>query len=340
MQKYEVVEEFLMCLGTDGMQKKHYRIRATRDILEHGVKKGDFGGFVHSPDALSQEGNCWINSGVVLLDESLVEGDIILQGTENHSTIHGSSIGCFVSGNSKISGYGRIEDCEIENSKIHGVSLSLNDTKLTECKLTGRMIGHSSTLESCDIEQSEKGYILFKALSVQNKGFRLKIENVPGENLAIKNVEFLFSNNKSGSWKNIRCYGRIENFSSKELILLGWNGNIKIKNVHAENCAVHFISLKEKLLQIEGTLEHKVFIENESVNIVNSELYGEGIHLKGPVQIDHSKLLDYSTVHNECGGKFILLNTTLSDFSKAVKQYGKGIILENQSLKQEDVVII
>ncbi len=54
-----------------------HRIRALRDIPEHGVLAGDLGGFVQSERNLSQTGAAWIGGNAVVLGEGRVEDDAI-----------------------------------------------------------------------------------------------------------------------------------------------------------------------------------------------------------------------------------------------------------------------
>ncbi|MBE0599723.1 MAG: DUF2513 domain-containing protein [Burkholderiaceae bacterium] len=53
------------------------RIRALRDIPEHGVKADDLGGFVQSERNLSQTGAAWIGRNAVVLGQGRVEDDAI-----------------------------------------------------------------------------------------------------------------------------------------------------------------------------------------------------------------------------------------------------------------------
>lgn len=57
-----------------------YIIRALVDIPRHGVKAGDIGGIVWSLAALSEDGDCWIERGSLVIDGAKVEGDAIVRG--------------------------------------------------------------------------------------------------------------------------------------------------------------------------------------------------------------------------------------------------------------------
>jgi carbonic anhydrase/acetyltransferase-like protein (isoleucine patch superfamily) len=63
---------------TPGVARKLYRIQALRDIPEHGVKKGDIGGYVSSKYTLSQEGSCWIAFGAKAIGAVFISEDAYL----------------------------------------------------------------------------------------------------------------------------------------------------------------------------------------------------------------------------------------------------------------------
>ena len=58
------------------------RLRACRDIPRHNVHKGDYGGYVYGPEAITQEGDCWIAKHVFIKDNSThVSGNTLVDGT-------------------------------------------------------------------------------------------------------------------------------------------------------------------------------------------------------------------------------------------------------------------
>lgn len=74
MPKYEIIEEDRLY---DRGQYRGHRIRALRDIPEHGIKAGALGGFIDSQKNLSHEGAAWVADRAAALDSSRVEGDAI-----------------------------------------------------------------------------------------------------------------------------------------------------------------------------------------------------------------------------------------------------------------------
>lgn len=67
--------------GWSGAVRTVYRIQALRDIPEHGVKRGDFGGLVANKSILSHEGSCWIGYGATLLRFVTVKDDAYIGGS-------------------------------------------------------------------------------------------------------------------------------------------------------------------------------------------------------------------------------------------------------------------
>lgn len=59
-KKYELIQPRLKEVRGLSRKRLFYRLRALRDIPEHGVKAGDLGGYVRSGKNLSQQDSCWI----------------------------------------------------------------------------------------------------------------------------------------------------------------------------------------------------------------------------------------------------------------------------------------
>lgn len=83
------------------------RLQALRDIPEHGVKAGDFGGYISKKVNLSHEGSCWVGeeaqvSGQVEISESAYIGG---RATVT-CNMTGSKI--LISGEAKITGHARV----------------------------------------------------------------------------------------------------------------------------------------------------------------------------------------------------------------------------------------
>lgn len=66
---------------TPGAKRTVYRLKAIRDIPEHGVKKGDLGGLVSHYNNLSQEGSCWIDYHATVVGKVYIKEDVYITGT-------------------------------------------------------------------------------------------------------------------------------------------------------------------------------------------------------------------------------------------------------------------
>lgn len=66
--------------------QKMYRIRAVRDIPEHGVKKGDWGGYVQEAESLSHDGGCWVADKAQVIYNVRITGDALIA---DHAIVDG-----------------------------------------------------------------------------------------------------------------------------------------------------------------------------------------------------------------------------------------------------------
>lgn len=58
------------------LSKTLYRIKAIKNF--QGVRKGEIGGLIEKEENLSQEGNCWIANGGVVMDNARVSEDAVV----------------------------------------------------------------------------------------------------------------------------------------------------------------------------------------------------------------------------------------------------------------------
>lgn len=75
--KYELAMDEATCVM---FGKKHYRIRALRDIPAHGIPAGRVGGFVESEKNLSQEGDCWVAHDALVTGDACVTDNAVVSG--------------------------------------------------------------------------------------------------------------------------------------------------------------------------------------------------------------------------------------------------------------------
>ena len=76
-KKYELAMDEAACVM---FGKKHYRIRALRDIPVHGIPAGRVGGFVESEKNLSQEGDCWVAHDALVTGDACVTDNAVVSG--------------------------------------------------------------------------------------------------------------------------------------------------------------------------------------------------------------------------------------------------------------------
>ena len=84
MKKYEFTDETKF---VDGVTL--HRIRAVRDIPEHGVRVGLFGGFLQSERNMSQDCPAWVGGGACVLGSALVEDRAFVSG---QTTVKGGAV--------------------------------------------------------------------------------------------------------------------------------------------------------------------------------------------------------------------------------------------------------
>lgn len=87
-----------------------YRLQALRDIPEHGVKTGDWGGYVTKNVSLSHEGSCWIGGeaqvlGSVVVSDSAYIGDMAVVHSHDRKTRLTVKEDAKIFGNSNVSAY-------------------------------------------------------------------------------------------------------------------------------------------------------------------------------------------------------------------------------------------
>lgn len=126
-------------------------IHALRDIPEVGVKKGDFGGSIQTAvydgerwhelektaeQALSQEGNCWLDPGAILYSDCKVEGDAWLKK------------GCKVQDGSVIRDDAVLKDSLVIDSEING-------GKIKDSRIEKSLIDGDAKIENYEIFNSQ-----------------------------------------------------------------------------------------------------------------------------------------------------------------------------------------
>lgn len=128
LKKYALLRRPLLSTAREA-----YRIKALRDIPEHGVKKGDLGGYIRHESNLSQAGSSWVADSATVLDNAKVRGNALVKG---NSVLSDYAI---AEGNAEVGGYVHMKDSSIirGNAKFAGFG-SMSDTSLLEGDVTVR----------------------------------------------------------------------------------------------------------------------------------------------------------------------------------------------------------
>lgn len=96
-------------------KRRFYRLQALRDIPEHGVKEGDWGGYVTAKDTLSPTGSSWIGGeaqvigGVAVKGNSLVTDQAVVMNDYSYNNM------IYIQNNVKISGRATVSLPKIHN---------------------------------------------------------------------------------------------------------------------------------------------------------------------------------------------------------------------------------
>jgi hypothetical protein len=134
-KKYELTSE-----TKDGLK----RIRALRDIVRHGVKVGDLGGYIQSEENLCHDGDAWVHENAWVFGNARVSGDALISGDatvsddarvfgnarvyDNASVAHYAS----VSGNARVYGDAIVvhHASVCRTAQVHGDTLVSGNTRL------------------------------------------------------------------------------------------------------------------------------------------------------------------------------------------------------------------
>jgi carbonic anhydrase/acetyltransferase-like protein (isoleucine patch superfamily) len=76
--KYKLVRAGRMLIHRTQKKQSFYRLQALRDIPEHNVKTGDWGGYVTRKDVLSQEDSSWVGGSAQVIGRVKIEGNVYI----------------------------------------------------------------------------------------------------------------------------------------------------------------------------------------------------------------------------------------------------------------------
>lgn len=100
------------------------RIRAVRDIPEHGVRAGDLGGYIEHEHNLAHEGAAWVADQALAIGQSRVEGNALAcdwTSLTSYAVATGSAV---------LSGYSRVRDHAmiVGDTRLAGLSSALDQS--------------------------------------------------------------------------------------------------------------------------------------------------------------------------------------------------------------------
>ena len=114
------------------------RIKALRDIPEHGVKKGDLGGYVSHFETLSHEGSCWVGYDAMVIGQVNIKDDayvgdkaIILCDFKHSKIILSDSTRVFESARIDIAKYSDMNEPPAIISRLSGNSQFFGNSQVS-----------------------------------------------------------------------------------------------------------------------------------------------------------------------------------------------------------------
>lgn len=178
-----------------GLTFRYLRVQALKDIPEHGVKAGDFGGFMTKEVQLSHYGSCWIGEGAQVSGNVHIKDDAYIGGQASVSCKMPESE-LIVSGNAKIFGNSVVITYSTENGE---------DPKMvTEIKDNAKISGHAQCFNMVEVSGTsqiqDKAIIGFNS-SVKGISKISGYSNVHSDSLIVDSV--LSDNSVVGKHCNI-----------------------------------------------------------------------------------------------------------------------------------------
>ncbi|WP_214688111.1 hypothetical protein [Exiguobacterium sp. s163] len=251
-EKYELAYETMTMFEIDNVERKMYRIRALRDIPEHGVKKGDFGGWVEDESTLSMTSSAWIFDDAKVCENSYVIDNATVR---HYAKVYGLSAIC---GNSKIE-----HDSSVFDSHVQGT-----------VTMRGKCIVNNSIVQGGDITMT--GFIEIENSTIF--GDNVVIAGGP----VIKNSQmFIFDGTIKDVVRIESCTigarkNEVENLSVLE------NARLETLSLHAEKVTIGGYAL------LSGKMNLKACSINDFVSISTStdELNLSHTQLNGDMRID------------------------------------------------------
>lgn len=285
--KYELTDTSRMVKNMVNQEVKVFQIRSLQDFKNLHVKAGQLGGWVETADQLSQEGESWIYSDSVALDDSTVEGDAILIGK---SILYRGS---------RAEGNACIEDSEIDYSVVKGNAHIKSSSVTGKSLLGGSALISNSSL--CGVDMT-KGKIVNST-----------VQSICKTNLVFeKDVNILDC--KLTTVDNASCVKddcRMELVEAENFKVFRLRGAICMKRAFFKGKT--FLDVNEGFT-LEGAPGGECTFDMADLVIQNSVITGNTF-VTGYVRLFDSQLSDLASVQNDTENRLTLERVKLEELS-------------------------
>lgn len=297
------------------------QIEALVDIPKHNIKKGDLGGWIESEENLFQEGDCWIESGVVygtsvvsgdayifksVVENSLVSDDVYIEeGIIRSSTIRGKSIIHYSTIENTIINNFDMENHLIAEEKPGLVRFTtIYHSDIYHSKLNGKVLIKDSTVYLGNLSgvSGEKTDIDCYPLTISNCEFEIGKEEVTdmpeymlllsnnNEDLQIEDVEIRMFTGKADLVVVIAGDGKVKHIITDNLYTIGLYGRLDVQNIVLKNSSLTLNSLIDSKSIIKGQdTSNPVFFMDAYAVLNNTELMGS-LYLEGAFEANFLKM--------------------------------------------------
>ncbi|AJD93230.1 hypothetical protein JMA_39120 (plasmid) [Jeotgalibacillus malaysiensis] len=294
-KKYEMVRE---------LSGRLFNIRALRDIPEHDVRKGDWGGRIQNEENLSQDGTGWV------MEEAMVTGEAqIIDG--------------LVTGRSHVKDYAIVHSGTIIDSEIGGASVIKGESSITKSKIFHSCANNVSAqyAQLYSVHITDRGRI-FNSIISAVEGLEIK------QTIDIKNSQIRLEDGV------ISSIGNIENV---KINVKNFTVNVSFKLEHIRGSILSNLWIKsqgnmEKRTEWIGKKEEPILIEGKHLLSLDSNING-GVTLRGNLRLINSNISENAQV--DMYGT--LVNCHISEWasiklSQKVSREMSGLVLNGDSI--------
>lgn len=282
-----------------------FRIQALVDIPEHGVIKGEMGGWVDGDDALSQIGSCWIADESKVFD-SKVEDNVLIKGES------------IISDDAIIEGDGVIENSTIARCQLFGEH-HIKDSNMFDAYLGMRSTIENSTLQHIEAESSDV------ELFVQSSRIESKEKVRCGNGMHVFDNVRLFSSHSEfigmNTLINVTVDTKVVRFRC-----IGIKRDNHVENVHFY--VSQHVSIEDSVL--EGSSESsRINISGKNIGLIETVIRDKVV-IEASIMLTQVNLLKYARIH-ALHGHITMTSSMMTDFSSVeMKRDGYKTIQQEQ----------